>query len=85
MFRGMLDWYIHECMLSQNLSNWYQKCNISQILIFGGYVNVGESLFIQVIIWVNTFLDWIKTRAIVPKYEGFLHAMPIEMNDLKNK
>lgn len=46
---------------------------------------MGESLFIQVIIWVNTFLDWIKTRAIVPKYEGFLHAMPIEMNDLKNK
>ena len=32
----------------------YQNCNISQIFIFGGYVNVKESLYTLVIIWVNT-------------------------------
>ena len=32
----------------------YQNYNSNQILIFDGYVKVRESLYIRVIIWVNT-------------------------------
>ena len=48
----------------------YQKCNTSLKLDFGGYVKVRESLYIRVIIWVNTILNHIDTRAISPRYEG---------------
>ena len=48
----------------------YQNCNTSQILIFGGYVKVRESLYTRVIIWVNTILNHIDTREFLPRYEG---------------
>ena len=42
----------------------YQNCNTSQILIFGGYLKVRESLYTQVVIWVNTILTMNDTRVI---------------------
>ena len=42
----------------------------SQILIFNGYLKVRESLYTQVIIWVNIILNHIDTRLILPIYEG---------------
>ena len=68
----MLDRYIGECLVSIiNINNGikkptrkHQNCNTSQILIFGGYVKVGESLYTWVIIWVNTSLDQINIRVI---------------------
>ena len=45
----------------------YQNCNTSQILIFGGYLKVRESLCTQVLIWVNTILTISDTRVILPR------------------
>ena len=39
-------------------------------LSLGGYVKVRESLYTHVIIWFNTILHHINTRAILPRYEG---------------
>ena len=74
----MLVWYIGEGMVSiTNINNGikeptcgYQKYNSSQILIFDGYVKVRESLYTQVIIWVNTSLNHIDTREILPGYQA---------------
>ena len=74
----MLDQYIGECMVSIiNINNGvkepthgYQNCNTNQILIFGGYVKVRESLYTQVIIWVNAILNYIDTRLTLPRYES---------------
>ena len=49
---------------------WYKNCTASQIMKYGGYVKARESLYIQVIIWVNTILNHIDTKAILPSYEG---------------
>ena len=43
-----------------------QKYNTSQILIFGGYLKVRESLCTQVIIWVDTILN----HSDIVTYEG---------------
>ena len=59
---SMLDRYIGECMISIIRINngikepirGYQNCNTNQILIFGGYVKVRESLYTRVVIWVST-------------------------------
>ena len=48
----------------------YQNSNTSQILIFGEYVKVRESLYTQVIIWVDNIMNHIDTRVILPRYEG---------------
>ena len=48
----------------------YQNCSTSQILTFSGYVKVRESLYTQVIVWVNTILNDDDTRAILPRYKG---------------
>ena len=45
----------------------HQNSNISQLLIFGGYVKGRDSWFI---IWVNTSLNHVDTRTILPRYEG---------------
>jgi hypothetical protein len=50
----------------------YQNCHVSQISIFGGYVKMRETLNTQVIIWVNTILNHMDTRVILPKM--FLHG-----------
>ena len=42
----------------------YQNHNTNQILIFGGYVKVRESLYTRIIIWVNTILNHIDTKLI---------------------
>jgi hypothetical protein len=76
----MLDQYISECMvIIININNCinepthgYQNCNTSQILIFGGYLKVKESLYTQVITWVNSILKHIDTMTILPK---FLHGL----------
>ena len=60
-------WYLGECMETIiNINNvikeptrGYENCNTSQILIFGGYVKVRESLYTQVIIWIKTILNHI--------------------------
>ena len=33
----------------------YQNCNTNQILMFGGYVQMREFLYILVVIWVNHY------------------------------
>ena len=66
-----------ECVLSKTninngikeLTRGYQFCDTSQILIFGGYVKGRESLHTLVIIWVNTIVNHIDTRATLPRYE----------------
>ena len=40
--------------------------NCSHILLFDGYIKVRESLYTQVIIWINTILNHIDTRTIYP-------------------
>ena len=45
----------------------HQNCYTNQILIFGGYVKVKESLYTRVIIWVNTILNHIDTSTILPR------------------
>ena len=60
----------------------YRNCNTSQILIFSGYVEVRESFYAQVIIWVNTILNHIDTRAI---YLGMkVLAWYIDLNGIGN-
>ena len=49
----------------------YQNCNTNQILIFGGYLKVKESLNTQVIIWANIILKHIDTKRAIPKYVSF--------------
>ena len=56
-------------MVSENILDWYQNCNTSQILILGGYLKMKESLYIQVTIWVNTILNHIDTRENLPRCE----------------
>ena len=57
-------------MVSKNLPVCIKNCNTSQILIFGGYVKVSESLYTRVMIWINTKLNPFDTRASLPMYEG---------------
>ena len=53
----MLDWYIGECIVSvinintgmQEPTCGYLNFNTSQILILGGYVKMGESLYAQLL------------------------------------
>ena len=77
-FKPLLDRYISECMISiininsgiQKPTSGYQNCNTNRVLIFDGYLKVRESLNIRVIIWVNTILNHIDTRVILPRYES---------------
>ena len=59
------------------------NCNTSQILVFGGYLKVRESLYTQVIIWVKTILNHIYTWAI--KLGMRVLAWYIGPNGLKSK
>lgn len=36
-------------------------------MLFGGHVKVKEILYIQLIIWIDTILNHIETRTILPK------------------
>ena len=77
-FEPMLDQYIGECMVSIIKINngiveptyGHQNCYTSQILIFGGYLKVRESLHTRVTIWVNTISNHIDTTAFLPRYQG---------------
>jgi hypothetical protein len=42
----------------------YKNCNTSQILIFGGYLKVKESLYTRVNIWVNTIAKHTNIKTI---------------------
>ena len=71
----MLDQYRGECMVSiininNGINNGYQNYNTCQMFIFGGHVKVRESLFTQVIAWINTILNHINTSTILPRHEG---------------
>lgn len=46
------------------------NCNTDQMLIFVGSVKVRKSLYIHVIIWVNTVLIQIDTRKVWSRYES---------------
>ena len=48
----------------------YQYCNVEENSVFDGCVKARESLYTQVIIWVNTSLNHFNTRTILPRYEG---------------
>ena len=63
--------------INNQYQQWYQRsyprsqnCDTSGILIHGGYLKVRESLYARVIIWVNTILNHIDARAILPRCEG---------------
>jgi hypothetical protein len=62
----------------------YQNCNTSEVFIFGGYVKVREALYTQVIIWGNSILNHIGTRAILPGYEGSCMVSRLEWHQNKN-
>jgi len=40
------------------------------IMLFGGYVKVRDRLFFQVIKCINTILNHINTKQLLPRYEG---------------
>ena len=49
----------------------YPNYNTSQILIYGGYVKMRESLYTQVVIWISTILNHFDTRTNMPRYQDF--------------
>ena len=61
----------------------YQNYNISQILIFDGYVKVKESLNVQIDFWINTILNHINTSVDYRNIKNL--ACYINPNDIKNK
>lgn len=71
-------------MVSKNLhvgiKNWYEP---NQILIYDGYLKVGESLYARVTIWVNTILYHIVTMTILSRMK--ILAWYIDANDIENK
>ena len=89
----MLDPYIGECMgiinqkptstmASKNLpTHGCQNCNANPILIFSGCLKVRESLYTEVIIWVNTILNHIDTMVILPRYDNSC-SMYLDRNGL---
>ena len=46
---------------------------------YNGYLKVREFLYSQVIIWVNTILNHIDTKAVYLGMERFLHGIQIQM------
>lgn len=67
-----------------------QKCqnrNTNQILLFGGYVEVRDSLCMVFIIWVQTIQNHIDTTTIVPRREGscVVYTRYIDPNDIEHK
>jgi hypothetical protein len=48
----------------------YQNLNTSQMLLFGGYIKIRESLHTQLYIWVNTILNYIDTTVNLPRHEN---------------
>ena len=79
MWHEVMIEYTSECLVAIISTNngtkeptrRYQNCNTNRIMIFSGYVKVRESLSTRVIIWVNTILNHIDTRAVLPRYAGF--------------
>ena len=72
------------------MNAWYQKTYPSDVK------NVEYWYLMSIMLWwenlyvlkllfgfIYIILNYIETRAIVPRHEGFLHAIPIELNDLK--
>jgi hypothetical protein len=94
-FTPMFVWYISECTISKiNVNNdmmyqthKYQYRNTNQILLFGGYVEVRESLCMVFIIWVQNIQNHIDTTTIVPRREGscVVYTRYIIPNDIKDR
>jgi hypothetical protein len=47
-----------------------KDCSFSQILIFGGYLKVRESLYIRVIVWIDTVLNHFDAWAMFLRCQG---------------
>lgn len=56
--------------ISTQHQQWYQIYDISQILVFDGYLKVREYLGTCVIIFLKTILNHVDTRAILLRCEG---------------
>ena len=70
-------------MVSKKPTHGYRKCSINQTLIYGGYVKVREPLYIRVIICVNSILNHIDSRTILPGMKVL--AWYIDLNGIGNK
>ena len=76
-FRPMLHQYIGECVVTiintdngiKEPTSGYQNCLNIQMLIFGGYLKIRDSLYARVITWVNTILNHIDARVVLSGYE----------------
>lgn len=51
--------------INEPTHGYHQNCNTSEMVIFGGYVKVRESLYTRVIVWVNTILKRIDIGTIL--------------------
>lgn len=51
----------------------------------GGYIKMTEALYTQLIIQVDTILNHIDTKTILPKYEGPLMVYGPKWYDVKQK
>ena len=70
-FQPMLDQYIGEDMVTNNLSMGIKITIPSNNNGFGGYhLKVRKSLYTRVRIWVNTILNYNDTRAILHGCKG---------------
>lgn len=49
----------------------YQNCMTCQILIFGGYLKLGPSLYTWVITCISADLIHVEIKVILPRYEDF--------------
>ena len=57
----------------------YQNCDTNQILMFGGCLQVRESLYIWVVIWAHTIVNHIDTREVFRMSIRFLHGIKTQM------
>ena len=73
-------------MALKNLAMAIKIVILSQILIVGGCVKMRESLYNQIIIWINKdILNHIDTRTFWPRYEGScMFYIPINVIKKKN-
>ena len=57
-------------IVSKDIPVGYQKNYAILLLIFDGSITAREHLYTEDIIWVNTILNYIDTRTLLPRYEG---------------
>ena len=62
-----------------NLHVDIKHCNTNQLLLHGWDVKVSESLHTQVVIWVNTILNYIDITAVLPRHKDSCIGMKTRM------